>query len=378
MPPKTARTGHQLKSGKKRERSPLGAKIVAVLGTLLAIVGFGGVIAAKSFIGDLTGSIEVGNVDENGTDAHPQGKPLSGAIDLLLLGVDTRDGWAENTSRADTIMMVHVPASHDEAYLMSIPRDSKVDIPSWSKAEYGGGHDRINAAYYFGSQHKQGWQGGAGLTKKTVEQLTGISFDGVVVIDFNGFKNVIAALGGVRLCVEHDTWSSHYISKNGKPEYYSYNGQTKLHNSWIHKAGCRNMAAWEALDYSRQRYGLPNGDYDRQKHQQQLIRAMAAKATSAGVLANPAKLSELIKAAGASLKLDAGGYDPADFLFNLKVLAAADLVTLRTNAGHFNPDPSGEGEALSRATLEMFQAAKDDKLGEFAADNPEFLNPPGA
>jgi len=353
-------------------RSPLGFKIVAVLGALLTVIGFGGVAAAKSFMSDLIGSIETGNVDENG--AASQGKSMSGAINLLLLGLDTREGWAENTSRADTIMLVHVSASHDEAYLMSIPRDTKVDIPSWSKSEYAGGRDKINAAYYFGSQHDQGWQGGAGLMKKTVEQLTGISFNGVAVIDFNGFKNVIAALGGVYLCVEKDTWSSHYIDKNGKPVYYSYDGEHKLSNSWIHKAGCRNMAAWEALDYSRQRYGLPNGDYDRQKHQRELIKAMAAKATSAGVLTNPGKLSELLKAAGASLKLDTGGYDPADFLFNLKVLAAADLVNLRTNSGSFNEDPAG-GEALSAGTMKMFDAARTDTLGAFVSDNPEYLSP---
>ncbi|MCP2325026.1 LCP family protein required for cell wall assembly [Hamadaea flava] len=355
----------------RKVRSPLGARIVAVLGVLLALAGFGGIVAAKSFLNDLTSSIEVADVDGHG---GANGRPMSGAINLLLLGLDTREGWAENTSRADTIMLLHVSASHDEAYLMSIPRDTKVDIPAWANSGYAGGRDKINAAYFFGSQQGQGWPGGAGLMKQTVEQLTGISFNGLAVIDFNGFKNVIAALGGVYLCVEHDTWSSHYIEQNGKPVYYSYDGQEQLPNSWIHKKGCRTMAAWEALDYSRQRYGLPNGDYDRQKHQRELIKAMGAKATSAGVLTNPAKLAELLKAAGASLKLDTGGYDPADFLFNLKVLAAADLVTLKTNAGSFNEDPAG-GEALSAGTMRMFEAARDDTLGTFLADNPEYLSP---
>ena len=361
---------------KGKVRRPLWAKLITFLGVLVMLAGFGGVAAAKSLMGDLTDSIEVGSVEEDGAVVEkPEGKPLAGAIDLLLLGLDTRQGWAEGTSRADTIMMVHVPASHDEAYLMSIPRDTLVDIPSWSKSAYSGGRTKINAAYQIGSEKGQGWKGGAGLMKKTVTRLTGITFDGVVVIDFDGFKNVIAALGGVRMCVEKDTWSSHYITKNGKPEYYSYNGDYELPNSWIHKKGCRDMAPWEALDYSRQRYGLLNGDYDRQKHQQQLIRAIAAKATTAGVLTNPGKLSDLVKAAGSSLKLDTGGYNPADFLFNLKVLAAADLVTLKTNAGHFNGTKAGEN--LTNSTLEMFEAAKNDKLGEFIGDNPDFLNVAG-
>ncbi|NUT21909.1 MAG: LytR family transcriptional regulator [Hamadaea sp.] len=352
-------------------RSRFGAKIIVVLGVLLVLAGFGGIVAAKSFLNDLTGSIETANVDENGAG---RARPMTGAINLLLLGLDTREGWAENTSRADTIMVLHVAASHDEAYLMSIPRDTEVDIPSWTPSAYAGGHDKINAAYYFGSQQGQGWPGGAGLTEKTVEQLTGIVFNGVAVIDFNGFKNVIAALGGVDLCVEQDTWSSHYIDDNGKPVYYSYDGEHQLPNSWIHKKGCRTMAAWEALDYSRQRYGLPNGDYDRQKHQRELIKAMAAKATGIGVLTNPSRLSGLLQAAGASLKLDTGGYDPADFLFNLKLLGAADLITLKTNAGSFNEDPAG-GEALSAGTMRMFEAARNDTLGVFLAENPEYLSP---
>jgi LCP family protein required for cell wall assembly len=377
---RSSRSGsHNLSKPKKKKkvRSPIWAKLVMVLGVLVTLGGFGGVAAAQSFMGDLTDSIEQGTVSEDGSTAQKQDArtALKGPIDILMLGVDTRDGWAENTSRADTIIILHIPASHDQAYLISIPRDAEVPIPSWSKAGYNGTqHDKINAAYYFGSQRKQGWQGGAGLMKKTVEQLTGLKFDGVVVIDFNGFKNVIAAMGGVYMCVDKDTWSSHYISKNGKPEYYSYKGDHKLYNSWIHKAGCRNMAAWEALDYSRQRYGLPNSDYDRQKHQQALLKSMAKKATSAGVITNPGKLSALIKAAGSSLKMDTNGVPLDDFIFTLKSLAGSDLVALKTNAGTYAHSDFGTGEGITQGTKDMFAAAKSDQLGEFIVENPEYLN----
>jgi LytR_cpsA_psr family len=212
--------------------------------------------------------------------------------------------------------------------------------------------------------------------KKILTKITGITFDGVVVIDFNGFKNVITAMGGVYMCVEQNTWSSHISRTVRGSRSTSANTATshpELPGAWIHQKGCPNMATWEALDYSRQRYGLPNSDYDRQRQQQQLIRAMAKKATIAGVLSNPGKLSELLKTAGGSLKLDTGGYSADDFLFNLKVLAAADLISLKTNGGTYNS--SGRGEGLSAGTLEMFAAAKDDRLGDFVAGNPEYLNP---
>jgi LCP family protein required for cell wall assembly len=386
---RSGRTGHGLAKKKKRKKvhSPLWAKIVAGFGVFVTLAGFGGVAAAKTIMGDLAGSIETANTNEDATDQKPQdaGKSLKGAIDLLLLGLDTRAGWAENTSRSDTIIILHIPASHDQAYLISIPRDAEVAIPSWTKAGFNGlQHDKINAGYYFGSQRNQGWVGGAGLMKKTVSELTGIKLDGVVVIDFNGFKNVIAALGGVYMCVERDTWSSHYRDKDGKPEYIAdkgYHGDYKLRDAWIHKKGCRNMAAWEALDYSRQRYGLPNSDYDRQRHQQQLLRAMAKKATSAGIITNPLKVSELIKAAGGSLKMDTGGVPVDDFIFTLKALAGSDLVALKTNSGTYAKSAVGNGEGITAATQEMFTAASQDKLGEFIMENPQYLisdKPPSA
>jgi LCP family protein required for cell wall assembly len=369
--------GHGLtKKKRKRIKSPLWGKLVAAFGILVALIGFGGVAAAKVILGDLTSTIQTGNTGETApAPKQDAGTALKGAINLLLLGLDTRTGWADNTSRADTIIILHIPATHDQAYLISIPRDAEVPIPSWSKAGFPGTqHDKINAAYFFGSQRDQGWAGGAGLMRKTVTELTGIQLNGVVVIDFGGFKNVIDALHGVYMCVERDTWSSHYIRQaGGGHKYVSYDGKHKLPNSWIHKKGCREMEAWEALDYSRQRYGLPNSDYDRQRHQQQLLRAMAKKATSAGVIANPLSVGQLIKAAGASLKMDTNGVPVDDFLFTLKTLAGSDLVALKTNSGTYAKAAVGDGEGITAATHELFTAARDDKLGEFIMANPQYL-----
>jgi anionic cell wall polymer biosynthesis LytR-Cps2A-Psr (LCP) family protein len=162
------------------------------------------------------------------------------------------------------------------------------------------------------------------------------------------------------------------VAPQGKPQYAPGDPLKPRPNSWWHWKGCRDMAGWEALDYARQRHGLPNGDYDRQRHQQQLIKAMTKKAASAGVLTNPTKLGALLKAAGGSLKMDTGGYGVDDFLFNLKVIAGADLVTLKTNSGTFNGAGDGS-EQLSADTLRMFAAARDDRLGAYIQDNPAAL-----
>ncbi|GHJ46751.1 hypothetical protein Cs7R123_40930 [Catellatospora sp. TT07R-123] len=360
---------------KKRERSPVWAKLTVTLGALLMMVAGAAIVGIKSVVGDLENSIQVVSVlDEAGKDTGPQGADLSGAIDILLLGIDVRATQERNNARADTILLLHVPASHDQAYLMSIPRDSMVDIPANPKTRYSGGNDRINAAFYFGAQNGGGWEGGMALTAATVTKLTGIKFDGAAVIDFGGFSKVINALGTINICVESDSESLHYYHVNGKITYVN---EQKAHSQglkpYVHKKGCREMEGWEALDYSRIRKSLDDGDYGRQRHQQQLIKAMAKKASSSGVLTDINKISTLTKAIGSSMILDTKGRPLIDFLFSLKDLASADLVLLKTNAGWFNSTGSG-GEALSQGTMQMFTAAKNDTLGQFVLYNPEFVN----
>jgi anionic cell wall polymer biosynthesis LytR-Cps2A-Psr (LCP) family protein len=137
----------------------------------------------------------------------------------------------------------------------------------------------------------------------------------------------------------------------------------------VHKVGCREMEGWEALDYARQRYGLPNGDYDRQRHQQQLIKAMAKKASSSGVMTDLGKVNKLIEAAGKAFVLDTGGTPVADYLFTMKGVAANDMVLLRTNNGTFAGDGSGR-ETITAESQEMFTALKEDRLGEYVIANP--------
>jgi LCP family protein required for cell wall assembly len=222
----------------RKVKSPIWARLVMALGVLVSVAGFGALTTVNKYFGDLTSGIETGHTDESAppADEASNTKALTGPITLLLLGIDHRQNWSANDARADTIIILHISADHDQAYLISLPRDFALPIPSWKKSGYGGGVAKINAAYQSGSERGQGWQGGAGLTEKTIKQLAGITFNGVIVIDFEGFKNVITAMGGVYMCVEKDTWSSHYIKNSkGQPQYYSYNGEHKLSNSWIHR-----------------------------------------------------------------------------------------------------------------------------------------------
>ncbi len=353
-----------------RRKDPLWARLTVVFGAVLMMVSGGTIVGSKALIGQATSSISEADLLGGAGKAATGGTNLDGPIDMLLLGVDHRKVWAANDTRADTIIILHVPATHDQAYLISIPRDTEVRIPSFAKSNYPGGVGKANEAFYRGAQGSGGWAGGAQLTAQAIKGLTGISFDGAAIIDFSGFKSVIDNLGGVRMCVDQEVASIHMFMVDGKPMYETQARKLGRKDQPVtYKKGCREMEGWEALDYSRQRYGLKNGDYDRQRHQQQLIKAMAKKAVDGGAMTNPLKINALIKAAGKAFTLDTGGTPIADFIFTLKGVAANDLVLLRTNGGTFAGNGSGN-EALNPISQEMFEAVKEDRLAEFILANP--------
>lgn len=364
---------------RKRRKDPAWARTLVIMGAVLMMISGGAIVGSKALISQATSGIDQENLlgDAGKTDAEG-GRNLDGPIDMLLLGVDLRATWNKNDTRPDTIIILHIPASHDRAYLISVPRDTSAPIPPFPKAKFNGAVDKINSSFYFGAQNGGGWAGGTQLLAATIKRMTGISFDGAAIIDFNGFKSVIDALGTVHMCVDQRVESHHMSMVDGKP---MWNADAKLTGKKmtpvVHKPGCKEMEGWEALDYSRQRYGLKDGDYDRQRHQQQLIKAIAKKAMDGGVMANPVKLNALIKAAGKAFTLDTGGVPIADFIFTMRGVTANDLTLLRTNGGTFNSRKVGNEarEELTPQSLEMFKAVKDDSLADFITAHPEVLAP---
>jgi LCP family protein required for cell wall assembly len=353
-----------------KRRAPIWAKALVIFGVLLMLVSGAGVVGSKWLISSTTGAVTqqdlLGGTKKSAAEG---GTSLAGPIDLLLLGVDARARWAVDDLHADTIIVLHIPASHDQAYLVSIPRDTEVQVPPFARSRYAGGTAKATEAFFHGAQNGGGWAGGAQLMAQTLKNATGISFDGAAIIDFNGFKGVIDALGGVRMCVDQRVRSHHMAWVDGQATWLAEARKTGRMKPIWHEKGCKAMAGWEALDYARQRYGLTNGDYDRQRHQQQLIKAIARKASSSGVLRNPIKVNRLIKSAGKAFVLDTGGVPVADFIFTLKGVAANDLVLLRTNNGTFAGNSRGR-ETLTDQSRRMFAAVRQDRLADFIVSNP--------
>lgn len=371
-----SRTGGKGPAKKRpRRKDPLWARLTVIFGAVLMLSSGVAIVGSKVLIGQATGDIAQRNLlgEAGKTDAEG-GASLDGPIDMLLLGVDARERWAADDVRSDSIIILHIPASHDQAYLISIPRDTEAQIPPFKKSGFPGGTDKINAAFQAGARNGGGWEGGAQLMAQTIKRLTGVSFDGAAIINFGGFKNVIDTLGTVKICVSHEVKSKHMSFVDGKPMWNADAKKTgKSMTPVVHKKGCQEMEGWAALDYARQRYGLPGGDYDRQQNQQQLIKAMARKATDGGMLTNPAKMNSLIKAAGKAFVLDTGGVPIENFIFTMRGVTANELTMLKTNNGNFNGNGNNR-EALSAETMEMFEAVKQDKLAEFVFSHPEVIS----
>ncbi|MEU6643036.1 LCP family protein [Saccharomonospora sp. NPDC046836] len=234
----------------------------------------------------------------NRIDALPdyEGRPAAASgTNWLIVGSDSRAGLdAEqqaqlNTGdaggqRTDTIMIAHIPDNDTAPTLLSLPRDSRVEIP-------GHGVSKINAAFAFG---------GAPLLAQTVEQATGLRIDHYAEIGFGGFANVVDAMGGVEMDIPEEMRDT----KTGI----------------VIPAGTQTLDGAQALGFVRMRYSsaTPRSDLDRIANQRKFIGAMVSQMASPSTLLNPFAVFPLLADAPDALTIDTN-----DHLHNLVGLAWA-------------------------------------------------------
>jgi LCP family protein required for cell wall assembly len=180
----------------------------------------------------------------------------------------TQPLWRYGAQRADTIMLVHLPADRDRAYLVSFPRDAWVPIQGYGNA-------KLNAAFSFG---------GPPLLIATIERLTGVRVDHFAILDFEGFRSMTDALGGVEVRVTRTVWAPA--------------------QRVVWPAGTHHLDGARALDFVRQRHNLPGGDLGRIKRQQAFLKALARQAVDRGTLTNPLKLNAFLEAATKAVSAD--------------------------------------------------------------------------
>jgi LCP family protein required for cell wall assembly len=332
-----------------------------------------------------TGSVNQQNL--LGSEAIATGTSINGPLTMLLVGIDERPGENAEGSRSDSIILVHITANHDAAYLVSIPRDSRVQIPPFPKSRYAGGPDKINSAFFWGSQNGGGRAGGFELLALTIKKMSGITFNAGAIVNFSGFKAVTQALGGVHMCVDEKVTSIHIGSdsrNNFAPPFRITAGLDLIPvpgvKPQVYQPGCQDMTDWQALDYVRQRDLLPDGDYGRQRHQQQFVKALAKKTMSAGVVTNPKKLDGVLRAAGQALTVDSGKFALSDWLFTLKDINPANVTMIKTNGGSFHSEKiNGQAfETLDSTSLELFRSIRDDDVAPFIVANPSWVSTDGS
>ena len=201
--------------------------------------------------------------------ASPNRPEAAAPVTFLLMGSDTRGHFAPGElpdARSDAIMIVRFSGDRQHAQVVSIPRDSWVNVPGY-------GMHKINASYAYG---------GPRLLIQTVEQLTHVRIDHYAAIDFDGIIKVTDELGGVDVMVAATT-------KNGPYTFH---------------AGLNHLNGIQAKWYLGQRHRLAGGDFDRERRDQQYLKAMFGKLFSAQTFRNPALLDGALRAVTGAVAVD--------------------------------------------------------------------------
>ncbi len=383
-------------SAASRRKAPLWTKLAIAFGAVVMVGSLAAVAVPAALARWATSNIE----DSEFIPPEFEATDISGPINFLLLGIDERkEGiMATEPIRADSIVLVNIPASHDVIYMISFPRDLRVEIPASEETNYSGAWDKIAHAFAFGAMtpdwvrdpSKEGRERGVGLTIRTISNMVpgGLRFNGAAIIDFDGFDAVVEALGSVYMCVDTDVYSIHYWADGGKAGNPLWGGLSDepadgQYGQGYHyeKDWCGEMEPWQALDYSRQRYGMPNTDYDRQRHQQQLLKAIVKKIASPDTFTNLRTILDLQEAAGDLLTLDLNDTRIEDWVLTLSGLRAEDIVMVQTYGGTYrteNVDVNGQlisYQRLDQDLVELLESVKNDTVRDFLIRHSDWVAP---
>lgn len=325
-----------------RPRRPRWRKVLVVTLVVLLVLAGLGTGGLYFYVRGLENNMARIEVFSQITGERPD-KPVGGVHNILLLGSDSRDPDAVDGDpyRADTIMLLHIPSSNDEAYLISIPRDLWVYVPASPDGTAGDVEAKINAATVFG---------GVALSVMTVENYTGVRVDNVMLIDFGGFVEVTDALGGVEMNIKQTITSIH------KPNRTFEEGRQHLNGE-------------EALDYIRQRYQFPDGDFTRMRNQQQFLRRLMDKASDSGTLRNPGKLNAFLQTATKTLTVDE---ELSLFTVGWKLRKIrGDNLTFVTSPNAGTGQAGGQSVVLSDDAGKdaLYTAVRQDRMAQWVAEN---------
>ncbi|RFU40556.1 LytR family transcriptional regulator [Actinomadura logoneensis] len=332
-------------------------RFLAVTGTMSAFVLLtsGAAWAFQNYVTGTIDKVSVGGLG-GGKDAP------KGAMTILVAGVDRREGLTreqqrraklghEPGERSDTMLLVHVNRDHDKVSVVSLPRDSYVQIPAHKSngsegakgAEVPARYGKLTWAYQFG---------GPDLTVATIKQATGVPIDHYVEVNFYGFVNMVDSLGGVDVCTEQAV---------NDPK-----------SGLALPAGKSHVDGLKALAYSRARYTLGDGtDLGRIDRQQAFIASLMKQALSSRTLSDPVKSTKFLNAALHSLRVDRKLADDLPKLADQMKGVSTDHVTFAkvplSNPGY---NVVLWNQAQPQSTVQWDKSAADDLFTRIRRDQP--------
>ena len=349
-------------AGKRRAGGPpfhrRHRRAIVAIGTTLALllaVVTGYAYWLNSQLGDVD-RIDTGSLlDRPDPDADE-------AINILLLGSDagepqsqdqrgtsiaedtTAAEWPSGKYRSDTIMVVHVAADRRSVQIVSIPRDTLTMI--YDENGEPTSEQKVNAAF---SEY------GPNGAIATVEELTGLQMAHLAIIDWDGFKDLSSAVGGVPVTI---------------PESFR---DPQQGISW--EAGEQTLEGEEALAYVRTRYGLLRGDIDRIARQQNFMRSLMNEMLASGTTSNPVRLTRTLGAVTRNLTVDQD-WSPADMRALALALRGtqADDVSFLTAPVAATEDVAGLGNVVrldEARSAELFEAVSRDRVSDYVERYPE-------
>lgn len=252
-----------------------------------------------------------------------------GAIDILLVGMDSRTDAHGNplseeelaqlhagddvSTNTDTIILVRIPNNGESATAISIPRDSYVQAPGLGKTKINGVYGQVKedkriqlveSGVSDAQAESESTEAGREALIKTVADLTGVTVDHYAEIGLLGFALITDAIGGVDVCLKDEVYEP--LSGADFP------------------AGWQRLDGPQALSFVRQRHDLPRGDLDRVVRQQVVMASLAHQVISGKTLSSPAALNRLQDAIQRSVVLSEG-WEIMDFITELQKLAAGNV-----------------------------------------------------
>jgi LCP family protein required for cell wall assembly len=284
------------------------------------------------------------DVSEIGGSNVIQNQPSVGAMNILLMGLESRTDWNGNIlpndvlnalhagsrlgvengvggNATNTLILIHIPAGGGKAIGFSIPRDDFVTFPQPYDGQSGGKIDQAYGLAMAAEEDKllnadggkmtnqiafQGNEEGRAATIATVEQVTGVTINHFAEVNLDGFYELAKVFGGVQVCLNHPV------------AYDSYSG------FYAHRAGLQQLDASMALAFVRQRHGLANGDLDRTHRQQAVVDSVIHQMKSEGILSDFSRLNALLGSAKQYVITDSD-WDLLDFASQMRSLTAGNI-----------------------------------------------------